>query len=144
MTRPDQYVPYLISRFFSAFFGVVVTLLGPPYMVDMFFLHQRGRAMTVIHFGLNLGVSAGPTFSGFIAAGSYWPIEYWWSVALTAFTLIPVFLFLEETGFNRSEGAVNRAPASNWVKDRIDTFLPGSKIVPDRTWRSTVSCPVRP
>ena len=138
MTHPDQYVPYLISRFFAAFFGFVVALLGPPYLVDMFYLHQRGRAFTLLHFAINFGVSASPTFSGFVAAESYWPVEYWWSVGLTAFSLIPAFLFLEETGFDRTDGAVNRTKPDSRVKDRIETFFPGNKVMPARTWRETV------
>lgn len=138
MTRQDQYVPELISRYFAGFFGVVVGVLGPRYLVDMFFLHQRGRAFTVLHLALNFGASAGPTFSGFIATNAYWPVEYWWTVALTGFTLIPVFLFLEETTFNRSEGAINRVKPKSFIKDRIETFFPGNKVVPYKSWSETV------
>jgi MFS family permease len=138
MTRPDQYAPELVSRYFAAFFGVSVSVLGPRYLVDMFFLHQRGRAFTVLHLALNFGASAGPTFSGFIAANQYWPVEYWWSVGLTAFTLIPVFLFLEDTTYDRSEGAVNRVKPASFLRDRFETFFPGHKVVPHKSWRETV------
>jgi MFS family permease len=138
MTGRDQYAPYLVSRYFSAFFGVTVSVLGPRYLVDMFFLHQRGRAFTILHLALNFGASAGPTFAGFVAAEAYWPVEYWWSVALTAFTIIIVFLFLEETNYDRSEDAVNRTKPDSWIKDRLDTFFPGSKVAPRTTWAHTV------
>lgn len=138
MTGHDQYTPYLVSRYFSAFFGVTVSVLGPRYLVDMFFLHQRGRAFTILHLALNFGASAGPTFAGFVAANAYWPVEYWWSVALTAFTIIIVFVFLEETGYDRSEDAVNRTKPDSWIKDRVETFFPGNKVVPPTTWGHTV------
>ena len=132
MTRHNQYVPYLVSRYFAGFFGTVVLVLGPRYLVDLFFLHQRGRAEA-------LGATAGPTFSGFIAANSYWPVEYWWSVGLTAFTIILVFVFLEETGYDRTESVINRAKANGFIKDRVETFFPGSKVVPNHTYKNTVS-----
>lgn len=138
MTKPDQYVPYIVSRYFAAFFGVTVSVLGPKYLVDMFFLHQRGRAFTVLHLALNFGASAGPTFAGFVAAKAYWPVEYWWSVALAAFTIIIVFFFLEETYYDRSEGAVNRTKPVSFIKDRVDTFFPGHKVARPVTWGETV------
>lgn len=138
MTGSDQYAPYLVSRYFAAFFGTSVGVLGPRYLVDMFFLHQRGRAFTLLHLALNFGASAGPTFSGFIAANLYWPVEYWWSVGLAAFTLIPTFLFLEDTTYDRSEGAANRVKPESWIKDRFQTFFPGNKVVPHKTWGETV------
>jgi len=140
MTAPHQYGPYLASRYLSAFFGVTVSILGPKYLVDMFFLHQRGRAFTVLHLALNFGASAGPTFGGFVAAHSYWPVEYWWSVALTAVAAVVVFLFLEDTSYDRSEGTVKRARPGSWIRDRVETFLPGTKVVvPGSTWKHVVS-----
>jgi MFS family permease len=138
MTHPDQYIAYLMSRYFSGFCGLVVSVLGPRYLTDMFFLHQRGRAFTILHLALNFGASAGPTFSGFIAADHSWTIEYWWSVALIGVTLILVFCFLEETGYDRSEGAVNPKLPESFLANRVQTFLPGNKAVKPATLKETV------
>ncbi len=138
MTGKHQYAAYLVSRYFAGFFGMVVSVLGPRYLVDLVFLHQRGRAFTVLHLALNFGASAGPTFSGFIAARHYWPVEYWWSVALLALTAILVFCFLEETGFDRSDGAINITLPPNFIRNRVHTFLPGSKVVKKTTLSETV------
>ena len=142
MTGENQYAPYLVSRYFSAFFGVTVSVLGPRYLVDIFFLHQRGRAFTILHLALNFGASAGPTFAGFVATNNYWPVEYWWSVVLAAFTIIIVFIFLEETSYIREEGEFNRIKSDSWIKDRVETFLPGSKVVRQTTWGHTVRQPL--
>lgn len=139
MIHHNDFVPYIVSRYFAAFFGIVVGVLGPCYLVDLYFLHQRGRAFTFLHLALNAGASAGPTFSGFIAANDYWPVEYWWSVALTAFTLLPVFCFLEETSYDRSARANNRVKPDRWIQDRLETFFPGNKVVPRRTWTEAAS-----
>lgn len=138
MTGSNQYVPYLISRYFAGAFGMVVSVLGPRFLVDMFFLHQRGRAFTILHLALNIGASAGPTFSGFIASDHYWPIEYWWSVGLLGATAILTFCFLEETGFDRSEGATNPTPSTSFFKNRVETFLPGNKVVKPTTFTEIV------
>ena len=138
MIHEDQYVSYLVSRFFSAFFGVVVGVLGPRYLVDMFFLHQRGRAFTVLHLALNFGASAGPTFSGFVAADRYWSVEYYWHIALTAVTLMVIFLFLEDTEYERADGATNRVKPDSFVRDRMETFFRSQKD-PQKTWKEAVS-----
>jgi MFS family permease len=129
MTGENQYWAYFMSRYFAGFFGMVVSVLGPRYLVDMFFLHQRGRAFTVLHLALNFGASAGPTFSGYVAAKRYWPIEYWWSVALLGVTAILVFCLLEETGYDRLNPENNVDTPKGFIVNRIRTFLPGNKIV---------------
>ncbi|KAK3324955.1 major facilitator superfamily domain-containing protein [Apodospora peruviana] len=144
MTQPSQYAPYLASRYLSAFFGVTVSVLGPRYLVDMFFLHQRGRAFTVLHLALNFGASAGPTFAGFVAAHSYWPVEYWWSVGLTGLTIIIVFIFLEDTSYDRTF-ASNRVKPNSFLRDRMDTFFPGSKVVSTQhVWSHTAKMAITP
>lgn len=118
---------------------MVVSVLGPRYLVDMFFLHQRGRAFTVLHLALNFGASAGPTFSGYVAAKRYWTIEYWWSVALLGFTAIIVFCFLEETGYDRANPEHNVDVPKNFISNRVRTFLPGNRIVQPATLGEVVS-----
>lgn len=65
-----------MSRYFAGFFGIVVSVLGPKYLVEMFLLYQRGRTFTVLYMELNFGTSAGLIFSGYITTKWYWPIEY--------------------------------------------------------------------
>jgi MFS family permease len=139
MTGKHQYWSYFMSRYFAGFFGMVVSVLGPRYLVDLFFLHQRGRAFTILHLALNFGASAGPTFSGFIANNQSWTIEYWWSVGLLGATAILVLLFLEETGFDRAEGATNLTPPEDFLRNRVYTFFPGNRIVKPTTLAETVS-----
>jgi MFS family permease len=117
---------------------MVVSVLGPKYLVDLFFLHQRGRAFTILHIAMNFGASAGPTFGGFIAANNSWPVEYWWSVTLLGITAILILLFLEETGFDRSPGARNLTAPKSFIQNRVYTFFPGSKIVKPTTLVQTV------
>jgi MFS family permease len=118
---------------------MVVSVLGPRYLVDLFFLHQRGRAFTVLHLALNFGASAGPTFSGYVAAKRYWTVEYWWSVALLGVAAILVFLFLEETGYDRVNPENNVDVPKSFIANRVRTFLPGSGIVKHSSLSEVVS-----
>jgi MFS family permease len=140
MTGKHQYWAYFMSRYFAGFFGMVVSILGPRYLVDLFFLHQRGRAFTVLHVALNFGASAGPTFSGYVAAKRNWPIEYWWSVALLGVSAILVFCFLEETGYDRVNPETNVEIPEAFVANRVRTFLPGHRVVKPATLTEVVSC----
>jgi hypothetical protein len=140
MTHPSDYIPYVMSRLFAGFFGAVPTVLGPRIITDLFFLHQRGRAFTVLHMAFLFGTIAGPTFSGFVSAHSYFPVEFWWTVGLLGFTLICCFLFLEETGFDRVCLEKNPDIPNGRIANRIATFFPGNRVVGPTTWKKTV-CP---
>ncbi|KGO43632.1 Major facilitator superfamily domain, general substrate transporter [Penicillium expansum] len=80
MTDSGDYIVYVISRLFAGFFGAVPTVLGPRIVTDLFFLHQRGRTFTALHMAFLFGTIAGPTFSGFVSAHSFFPVEFWWTI----------------------------------------------------------------
>ncbi|MCJ1447688.1 MAG: hypothetical protein MMC23_008199 [Stictis urceolatum] len=101
MTHPNQYYPFLVSRLISGLFGGNSAALGSEVMVDTFFLHQRGKALTVLNLSFLFGVVIGPTFSGFIVQSAPWPVQYWWSVGLQAALVLASFVFLQDTYFDR-------------------------------------------
>lgn len=138
MTHSDDYIPYIISRLFAGFFGAVPTVLGPRIVTDIFFLHQRGRAFTALHMAFLFGTIAGPTFSGFISADVFFPVEFWWTVGLLGFTLICCFLLLEETGFDRRCLENNPEIPRGLVANRFATFFFGQRVVLPTTWKETV------
>jgi MFS family permease len=138
MTHPEDYIPYVMSRLFAGFFGAVPTVLGPRIVTDLFFLHQRGRAFTALHMAFLFGTIAGPTFSGFVSAHSFFPVEFWWTVGLLGFTLLCCFFFLEETGFDRVRLEKNPDIPSGRIANRIATFFPGNRVVGPTTWKETV------
>lgn len=139
MDQEGQFNAFIVSRFFSGFFGGVTGVLGPRILVDLFFLHQRGRAFTAFHWCLNFGSVSGPTLSAFISSKRSWTLEFWWTVALLGVTIIGVFLFLHETSWEREAGAVNRPAPEGFLPNRLATFFPGTKVTPHSTLRDTVS-----
>ncbi|KAJ5123581.1 Major facilitator superfamily domain general substrate transporter [Penicillium atrosanguineum] len=144
MTHSDDYIPYIMSRLFAGFFGAVPTVLGPRIVTDLFFLHERGRAFTALHMAFLFGTIAGPTFSGFISADVFFPVEFWWTVGLLGFTLICCFLLLEETGFDRRCLENNPETPGGLIANRFATFFFGQSVVLPTTWKETAKIGVTP
>ncbi|KAJ5987830.1 Major facilitator superfamily domain general substrate transporter [Penicillium waksmanii] len=144
MTHPNDYIPYIISRLFAGFFGAVPTTLGPRIVTDLFFLHQRGRAFMALHMAFLFGTIAGPTFSGFISANAFFPVEFWWTVGLLGFTLICCFCLLEETGFDRVNFERNPEIPQGLVAKRLATFFFGQSVVFPTTWKETAKIGITP
>ena len=142
MDHKSQFNAFIVSRFFSGFFGGVTGVLGPRILVDLFFLHQRGRAFTAFHWSLNFGSVAGPTLSACISSKRSWTLEFWWTIGLLGATIIGVFLFLHETSWQREAGAPNVPAPEGFIANRIATFFPGSKLTPKSTLRETVIRPI--
>jgi MFS family permease len=139
MVHSSNYNLFIVSRVFGAFFGITTALLGPGILVDLFFLHQRGRAFTVFHCCFNFGTVAGPTLSAFVSAHTSWTGAYWWTAGLVGGSLVPVFLFLDDTSWNRATDAVNVAVQDGFFANRIALFCPGTKVTRKTSTAETVS-----
>lgn len=144
MRGPGDYNGYMAAKFFAGFFGHTLGILGPLYVVDMFFLHQRGRAFNIMGVALQLGASTGPTLSGFITVHLPWWTEYYWTIAASAFAAVLIFVFVEETTWDRTPGAQNYYARGNWLQRRIQTFFPGTKVVKPPTRRDMIHAFVTP
>ena len=139
MTHSGDYNGYIVSRMFSGLFGGVVGVIGPRILVDLFFLHERGRVFSAFHMALNFGIISGPTFSALFSATNDWPNEYWWSVGLLALSAVLVFAVVEETGWRREPGAVNVLQPEGFVARKKATYLTPGKVVPPTTAAETAS-----
>ena len=139
MTHKDDYVPFLISRLLAGMFASVPTTFGPAYAIDIFFLHQRGKAFISYELSLLAGVVATPTIGGFIIQSKPWPYTFWWTIAPVGVAMVLVFCFLKETGFRRNQDDQTqiRQPTS-FLKNRMATFFPGNKVVPRTSSREVV------
>lgn len=138
MTRHTQFVPFIWSRLFAGLCGAVPATYGARLVIDVFFIHERGRAFSVLHVSFILGVISLPTLGAFTAAHVAWPNMFWWTVGLLGLASISVFLFLEETGYERSNGKsvpIHAYPtkSDSFVANRIATFFPGNRVVPETT-----------
>lgn len=113
MTKSDQYEPFIIASLFRGLFGATPAIIGTRLLLDMFYLHERGKAFAVFTFMFLLDVLTGPTFSEFIVQHTQWPVEFWWEVASQDAAAILVFVFLEETGWTRDGKAQYPKPSES-------------------------------
>ncbi|MCJ1373889.1 hypothetical protein MMC20_005119 [Loxospora ochrophaea] len=144
MTKHGEYIPFILSRLFAGFFGAVPTIIGPRILTDMFFLHQRGRAFTALHMMFLFGTIAGPTFSAFISANSYFPVEFWWTVGLLGGVVVLVFTFLEETAFNRDDLSMNSCYPKPFLQNRLATFVLKTRAMPRRDTSKIIKTAITP
>lgn len=102
--------------------------VGSGIILDVFFLHQRGKAFACYSVTTLFGALVAPVLSGFIAERVSWTIQFWCYVGALVVVAILVFFFLEDTTYDRQNSAVDRAKPS-FLANRIATFFPGTKIV---------------
>ena len=139
MTKLSQYAPYLVSRFFAGFGATVPSALGPRILLDLFFIHERGRAFSVFTLSYLLGTLAVPTVGCFVASQTDWPVMFWWTIPFLGLALTLTVAFMEETGFEREGQKKYPQQPNAFVANRIATFLPGNNVVPACTLAETVS-----
>jgi MFS family permease len=129
LTHTNDYNQFVVSRLLSGMFGSIPSAFGGGIILDVFFLHNRGRAFISYEVSVLLGATAGPTFSGFISNSHSWTLCFWWTVPLLVISALVVLFFGEETGYDRERGAFPVKIPHNYVANRVATFLPGTAIV---------------
>ena len=131
----DDLISFAVARGLAGLFGQIPLTLAPGFIVNTFFLHQRGKAFAVSSTLFTLATVMGPSFDGFIVQVLPWPESFWWLVAGNAAAALLVFVFMEETAFDRRHferrGDDVAPPERTWLGDRIATFLPGHRATPD-------------
>ncbi|GLI77767.1 hypothetical protein PoHVEF18_006061 [Penicillium ochrochloron] len=131
MTGPDDYIPFTISRLICGLFGGIPAILGSGYIMDMFFLHQRGKAFAVFEVLIIFAVVGGGTLGGFIAETNPWDYVFWWTLGPVGGAIVAVFVFVEDTTYSRDDTESSRDPLpKGWLAKRVATFLPGTKTQP--------------
>jgi MFS family permease len=130
MTGENDYIAFTISRLFCGMFGGIPAILGSGYIIDMFFLHQRGKAFAIFEVLIIFAVIGGGTLSGFIANHNPWNFSFWWTLGPVGLSIILTFLFVEDTTYSRDPTVANIALPKSWFSNRIATFVPGTRTQP--------------
>ena len=141
MTRSSQYGAFIAARLFGGLFGGTAPALGADTIVDLFFLHQRGKAFTVLNLSFLAGVVVGPTLSGFIVGSTSWTVQFWWSNGLEGIIIVLTLALLQDTYYDRTleadEGR-NKWPDS-FIANRAATFFFGARVIRPISVAQTVS-----
>ncbi|KAF6218707.1 hypothetical protein HO133_005249 [Letharia lupina] len=139
MTGSNQYGAFVAARLFGGLFGGTAPTLGADTIVDIFFLHQRGKAFTVLNLSFLAGVVVGPTLSGFIVGSTSWTVQFWWSNGLEGIIIILTLALLEDTYYDRTpEGGEYRGRwPENFFANRVATFFCGPRMIPSISMAET-------
>ena len=105
MTRSNQYGAFVAARLFGGLCGGSATALGADTIVDIFFLHQRGKAFAVLNLSFLAGAIVGPTLSGFIVGTTNWTVQFWWSNGLEGIVILLTLALLQDTYYDRTPSA---------------------------------------
>lgn len=138
MTAQDDYIPFVVSRLFSGCLSILPISIGNSYIVEAFFLHQRGRLYALFELCFLFGVFAIPTISGFIlqAQAPEWTDLFWWTIGPLGVAAVLVFLFMHETTYDRITGEAYSPKTDYWLSNRLQTFLMAWKHLPAWNRRS--------
>ncbi|KAI9046870.1 hypothetical protein LZ554_008948 [Drepanopeziza brunnea f. sp. 'monogermtubi'] len=138
MDGPNDFIPFLLSRLICGMFGVIPAIMGVGFIMDMFFLHQRGKAFALFEVLIIFAVVGGGTLGGFIAETNPWTYVFWWTLGPIGAAIISVFLFVEDTTFDRTPGAIQRQLPTGYLANRLATFFIGTRTQPSGKKLSTV------
>lgn len=90
----------ILARVFNGFFPVAMAL-GPSTVVDLFFFHQRGRAMGAFTVILTTGAHIAPIIGGLIGQYLGWRWTFKFAAILDGAMLVSIFFLLPETLYLR-------------------------------------------
>ena len=132
MTQQDEYVPFVIARLFGGLFGGNAPVLGAETIMDLFFLHHRGKAMAVLNLSFLGGVVIGPTLSGFIVGSAPWSVQFWWTNGLELVIILLSVFALEDTFYDRGADVKGRRRElpNGFIANRMATFFCGHRTLP--------------
>ncbi|OAP61754.1 hypothetical protein AYL99_03957 [Fonsecaea erecta] len=130
MTKDDQYIAFVLSRWLAGLFASVSMTVGAGIILDIFFLHQRGKAFALYSVVTLFGALFAPVVSGFIVETTSWPVQFWWCVGGLGFACVLILFFMEDTTYDRSNSDEGAEPLKqSYVANRIDHLFPGNKVV---------------
>lgn len=96
-----SYNSLVAARILQGFGGGAADTVAPALIGDLYFIHERGRAMAVYTIMLCIGPVGGGLAGGYIAFQRGWAATFWVSLALSALCLVGVALLVPETLFHR-------------------------------------------
>lgn len=115
--------PQLIgARVFNGLFPAALAL-GPSTIVDVFFFHQRGRAMGAFTVILTTGAHIAPILGGLVGQHLGWRWTFIFAVILDGAMFVIILFFLPETLYDRDASRLTQTQEEREVKPGARTYL---------------------
>ncbi|CDR47629.1 CYFA0S35e00320g1_1 [Cyberlindnera fabianii] len=89
------------SKILQGFFGSPAESLCETSISDIFFEHERATMIGIYGISLTMSNYLASVIAGFITQGMGWQWVMWWCAVFDAVCFIFLFLFQEETNYNR-------------------------------------------
>ncbi|KAL1970634.1 hypothetical protein VTN77DRAFT_4278 [Rasamsonia byssochlamydoides] len=86
----------------SCLLGALAEVMVQMTVVDVFFVHQRGRLNSIYVWCANIGGSLAPLAAGYITVSQGWRWVWWWNAILFSAGLVAFLFLYEETKFSRA------------------------------------------
>lgn len=93
---------FLAARVVSGLGAAANESIMPMVIADLFFVHQRGRSMTLYFWSYFLGTFIGPAIAGSIAARANWRWFFWVCAILQGASLVFIIVAHPETKYDRA------------------------------------------
>ncbi|SPO01430.1 related to HOL1 protein [Cephalotrichum gorgonifer] len=100
-----SYGSLLAARMFQGIGGGAADTVAPALVGDMYFLHERGRAMAVYTVFLCIGPLVGGITGGYTGFELGWAYNFWIATALSAGCFLGILFLSPETLYDRPEEA---------------------------------------
>ncbi|PWY66923.1 polyamine transporter [Aspergillus eucalypticola CBS 122712] len=115
MTRPSDYIPFVISRLFAGLCAGVPLVLGSEFVLRTYFRHQRGA---------------------YVDARASWPISFWYTVPMNGVLALLILVFIEEAAYAGGEQVRQSFTSEKW-----NMYLRGRAVPPQlrASWKNMVS-----
>ncbi|KAH6953983.1 putative MFS transporter [Ilyonectria sp. MPI-CAGE-AT-0026] len=119
--KAKTYPELLAARILSGFASASGESIGPGIVSDIFFLHERGTAMSIYVVLISAGSAVGPLIGGFMVEYSpgTWRDFCWLCAALAGFDLLAIYFLYPESSFTRPHPTVP-TPAADSVSTPDD------------------------
>ncbi|KAF8864891.1 MFS general substrate transporter [Acephala macrosclerotiorum] len=112
----------IVARVFNGLWPAAMAL-GPATVVDLFFYHQRGRAMGIFTVVLTTGAHLAPIIGGLVGQYLGWRWTFKFAAILDGFMLLAIIFCLPETLYIRDQSRLTRT-----FSEREITFTPKTYI----------------
>ncbi|KAI8390910.1 major facilitator superfamily domain-containing protein [Radiomyces spectabilis] len=89
---------FVTMRIFQAAGASAAQAVGAGTIIDLFQVHDRGKAMGLFFLGPLVGPVIGPIAGGYISQYFHWRDIFWSLAAVGGFVLLLMICFLPETG----------------------------------------------
>ncbi|KAM0812130.1 putative Major facilitator superfamily (MFS) profile domain-containing protein [Seiridium cardinale] len=96
-----NYNSLFAARIFQGIGNAAADTVAPALIGDVYFMDERGRAMTLYTACLVAGPIVGGIAGGYIAFGIGWAYVFWIGTAMSSVTFIGTILFVPETLYVR-------------------------------------------